>query len=206
VNTKLYDIILLPEPELAQKAITLSQQLAQYGARFTLQQDSPVPHLSLYFAQLSPPGLSMTTEVLQAMAAQLSPITLSAAEYEQAGAYLLLNYQRTDELVRLHMRVMNAINPLRDGMSQGDTARLHETRGKVRQNLETYGTQWVGELFKPHITITRFAERRELAANDLPDIRQFDGRFVKLGLFETGEFGTCVRRIAEFELNPLSSK
>lgn len=98
------------------------------------------------------------------------------------------------------MTVVNAINPIRDGMRVKDIARLPETTGIVRENLEKYGYRGVGELFRPHMTLARFAESKEIDVSVLPDIDELSGQFVKLGLFEMGDNGACVRTLAEFNL------
>ncbi|MBP6005281.1 hypothetical protein KA531_00005, partial [Candidatus Saccharibacteria bacterium] len=57
----------------------------------------------------------------------------------------------------------------------------------------------VGDLFRPHITLTRLKEHNPNVLELLQqDITTFNGVFDRLGLFEMGENGTCIRKIAEF--------
>lgn len=195
------DIVLLPSDVLAQEAVATSKNLQQYGALFELNLTTgPFPHASLYMTQLKVEDLDRAKEILMGIAAKAPVFNLVATRYVQEEGYIDPDYERTSELAALQMKVVNAINPIRDGMREKDKARLPETTGIVRENLEKYGYRGVGELFRPHITLARFAVGKEINPSALPPASEFSGQFVKLGLFEMGDNGTCVRRIAEFDL------
>ncbi len=50
------------------------------------------------------------------------------------------------------------------------------------------------------MTVTRFNSNEPRSILDLPAPQEFNGAFPKLGLFEMGDNGTCIRKIAEFSL------
>ena len=81
-----------------------------------------------------------------------------------------------------------------------DKERVLEATGLAKQNYDTYGYKYIGELFSPHITLTRFENEEPADESKLPDMSVFDGRFVKLGLCELGISNTCARKLAEFPL------
>jgi len=87
-------------------------------------------------------------------------------------------------------------------MRPKDAVRLQSASGIARKNLEAYGYARVGDLFRPHITLTRLASTRQIDTMDLPEASTFDGQFIKLALFEMGDNGTAARKIAEFNLQP----
>lgn len=195
------NIVLLPNPELAQRAIAFSRQLAEYDTVSTLSAGGPVPHASLYMTQLKTADMERVKEILAGIAARTPLLNLTANGYWLEIRYVDVDYKRTTELADLQMEVIGAINPIRDGMREKDKARLLETEGIARENLEKYGYRGVGELFRPHMTLTRFAsEELALDAIEKPDAQTFAGAFDRIGLFEMGDNGTCVRRIAEFHL------
>jgi hypothetical protein len=193
------DIVILPSSDLAQKAIDLSHGLQKHGTLFELSNTGPFPHASLYMTQLKVGDLDKAKTILAAIAAAAPVCNLIVSRYDQAEGYIDADYARTDALDNLQMTVVAAINPIRDGMREKDKARLAEATGKVRENLKQYGYRSVGELFRPHITFTRFADGRAIDTSSLPNPNEFSGTFTKLGLFEMGDNGTCVRRIAEFD-------
>lgn len=193
------NIAILPTSALAQKAIALSQRLEQYNTIFTLKDNVYFPHISLYMTQLKIADLDKVKAILAAIAANTPQSDLTATGYYQAEGYIDVNYGRTDVLDTLQMAVIEAINPIRDGMREKDKARMLAATGKVRENLEKYGYRGVGELFRPHLTFTRFTDSQSIDTRDLPNPSEFSGQFTKLGLFEMGDNGTCVRKIGEFE-------
>jgi hypothetical protein len=195
------DIVLLPAADLAEKAIAASQQLAsRHKTLYTLQQDGCFPHLSLYMAQLKVADMDKVEELLRANAADTPPLTIRATGYVQKDGYIDADYARTDALAQLQMAVISVLNPIRDGLRAKDQARLATATGKVRENLQKYGYRGVGELFRPHLSLTRFADGQPIDVSELPEPHHFDGQCTRLGVFEMGDNGTCVRKLAEFDL------
>lgn len=194
------DIVILPTDELTQKAISLSEQLAQHDTLFTLKDGEYYSHASLYMAQLKVDDLDRVKSILSGIANSTPQLSLTATRYDQAEGYIDVEYARTEAIDRLQMAVVEAINPIRDGMRIKDKARMLTTIGKVRENLDKYGYRGVGELFRPHISLTRFADGQPIDTAALPEPAEFSGAFIKLGLFEMGDNGTCVRKIADFSL------
>jgi len=194
------DIVILPTPELTKEAIASSIRLEQYGTLFILQNDTYVPHVSLYMTQLKISSLAKAKELLADIATRTSTLSLVATDYSQTEGYIDADYLRTNEIAHLQMRVIDAINPIRDGMREKDKTRMLAATGKVRENLKKYGYRGVGELFRPHMTLTRFDDSKAIDTGTLSEPSQFSGQFIKLGLFEMGDNGTCVRKIAEFKL------
>lgn len=194
------DIVILPSNELAERAIAMSTDLQKHSALVQLSSTGPFPHASLYMTQLKVDDLEKVKGILASIAASTSLLDLTATRYDQAEGYIDADYARAKTLDQLQMTVVEAINPIRDGMREKDKARMLTTTGKIRENLEKYGYRGVGELFRPHMTFTRFADGQAIDTGVLPKPSEFSGQFIKLGLFEMGDNGTCVRKLADFNL------
>jgi hypothetical protein len=150
--------------------------------------------------QLKNADVEEAVRLLTTIATTTAPLSLIADTYFQEEGYIDANYVRTPELDTFQMTVIDAISPIRDGMRDKDKARLPLIQGVARENLERYGYRGVGELFRPHITLARFVSGDKIDPSDLPPAHNFSGFFSKLGLFEMGDNGTCIRKIAEFDL------
>lgn len=197
------NIVLLPSDEIAHNAISLSEALRQYDTYFTLKGGSYFPHASLYMTQLKEDDLNKVMNILQEIAHGTTSLTVTASKFKQAHGYISLSYSRTAALDSIQSRVVDAINPIRDGLRRKDIERLATATGMERTNLEQYGYRSVGELFDPHITFTRLKSSEFVDSSCLENEQQFNGSFTKLGLFEMGDNGTCVRKIAEFNLGEI---
>jgi hypothetical protein len=194
------NIVLLPESELATKAIRTSGELTPMNTDFTLGLDTYVPHVSLYMLRLKTEDLPKVEERLAGIAAHTPALRLEADHYSQAEGYIGANYTRTADIDTLQKTVVEAINPLRDGLRPNAAARLPQATGPVRRNLEQFGYRSVGELFRPHLTFTRFTNRLPIPLEDMGAPTAFSGRYPKLALCEMGPSGTCIRIIQEFPL------
>lgn len=192
------DIVMIPDADVTNTAISLSEQLGKDETYFTLKEGEYYPHASLYMVQLDMSKIDQIKDLLSNVATNNSKITLNPKEYHQEWGYVDVEYERKADVDKLQMDVVNALNPIRDGLRQKDRDRLPEALGLERENILTYGYRSIGEKFAPHITITRFADRKDIDLTILPDVSTFKATFSKIGIFEMGENGTCVRKIAEF--------
>lgn len=198
------DVVLLPEPALAQKAITASQKFADYDPLFTLKIGMFYPHMSLYMFQLSVSAIDQAEQLLGDIASGTQVVKATAKNYTlgsgHAVGYIDPGYVVTEELRALQQRVINDFNPIRSGMRESDIVKMRDATGPKLRNLQQWGYPSVGELFRPHMTLTRLKEYNSAALNVLPEITTFSGHFNRIGLFEMGPNGTCVRLIKECKL------
>ena len=195
------DIVLLPSKPIAQKAIETSQKLNNHpGSLFALNDIKVFAHSSLYMLQLTEGDIEKVTQLLASLAQVTAILNLEASQYASEDNFIDVEYEMSADLVALQTKVLELFNPIRDGMRPKDLARLAETTGIAHLNLEKYGYRAIGELFRPHVTFNRFRQNPEPFIETLPGLHQFDGKFDRIGLFEMGDNGTCVREIATFAL------
>lgn len=199
------DVVILPSVELSNKAIRASRSLESLGTLFTLQTGKYYPHASVYMLQIKVDNLPKAMELLSKIVSKTNKLKLTATRYYETHNYFDAEYQKIAGLTKLQKQVVEALNPIRDGMREHDKARMAEATGLALENFRNYGWNTIGELYRPHLTITRFSNEQQRPEQYLPDINQFSGEFPKLGLFETGDNGTAVRQIAEFDFSDLDN-
>ena len=194
------DVVILPDPLLAHKAVSTSQRLQRFDSLFVLEDGKYYPHASLYMLQLKIEDISKVEEQLAMIARSFSQLRLRGSRYDNEMAFIDVEYERAPELIELQNQVIEALNPIRDGLREKDKPRMEAATGLKRENFEKYGYPYVGELFRPHMTLSRLEEDNPDALNILDEPSEFSGSFVGLGLFEMGDNGTCIRKIKEFDL------
>ena len=194
------DVVMIPDEEVTNRFVSLSEQLGENETYFTLKEGEYYPHASLYILQLDMSKINEIKERLLSVAEHSSKVILTPKEYHQEWGYVNVEYDREAIVDQLQMDIVHALNPIRDGLRQNDIDRLPEAVGLERENILTYGYRSVGEKFAPHITITRFTNRKDIDLTKLPDLSTMNATFSRIGLFEMGENGTCVRKLAEFSL------
>jgi len=200
MESKPYDVVLIPEENIASKAIELSQMLKRYDTLFTLDNINFFPHVSLYMLQLDDDGLKKACEELSNIAKETTSISAVASHYHYENNYVDIEYVKSRELITIQTKVLERLNPIRDGMRDKDRARLEEATGETKENLLNYGYRSVGNQFGPHLTFTRFARDNKQVVETFPPKEQFEGNFVSIGIFDMGDNGTCIKPIKSWGL------
>lgn len=206
MNSIACDIVLLPSKDLAEKAIDASQKLQKHGSLFTLEDGKFYPHMSLYMFQLNTEDISKVEKELKRIAGNSVVAKLSTTRYylgEGFGVgYIDPEYAVTPDLRKLQDDVVEAINPIRTGMREKDKAKMSDATGVKLENFRNFGYPAIGELFRPHMTLTRLDGHKPEVLNKLPDVNEFNGTFDRIGLFEMGDNGTCAKKLLELQLIP----
>jgi hypothetical protein len=210
------NLALIPETELASRHITFSKHMAgRYRPVIQLNGVTPkvafTPHVTLYQVPVQARDLPEMCAALLDVAAKAPQLPLSATEYRanQDEGSFEIRYAPADRLMQLQDDTIAVVNPLRgDLLLERDPAGrpLSERTGEpglAGDNIRQTGFDAVGDpahggLFHPHVTINWFelGTTVELNAADWPPLSYFDGRFVALGIFLLGPYGTCAQRLA----------
>lgn len=123
--------------------------------------------------------------------------------YQASGGgkgYVDVDFARNREVDLLQEHIIAIFNNLRAGMREKDKHKMADATGIRLENLQKYGYPAIGELFRPHVTLTKFPIEIEPDLTVLPSTKAYDGKFPRLGLFEMGPNGTCIRQIATYSL------
>jgi hypothetical protein len=124
-----------------------------------------------------------------------------------------VRYEAADGLMRFQEKVLAIVNPLRgDLLRELDPAgrplrEMMNGSGVIADNIRRTGFDALGEpakggTFRPHVTINWFRQSTPLKMNaaDWPPLSDLNGRFVALGVFLLGPYGTCTQRLATLDL------
>lgn len=214
------NLALIPETGLANRLISFSGQMAsRYPSIIRLNGVTArvafAPHVTLYQVAVPARDLADLCAALGDVAGKAPRLSLSATEYrsnEDEGSFEV-RYAAAAQLMQLQDDTIAVANPLRgDLLLERDPAgrplskRIEES-GVAGDNIRRVGFDAVGDpalggLFQPHVTTNWFelGTPVELAAPDRPPLSQFDGRFMALGVFLLGPYGTCAQRLAALDL------
>jgi hypothetical protein len=204
-----YDVVLLPPMEVTATSVRVSQQLEPLG-HFVLRDDTTaIPHVSLYMITLEVQGLEEAVRRLACIGTSSAPVPLAATRYAQMpDGFVEVQYEVTPALAQLQRRLLDAINPLRDGfpeMTPSGVAMLEAMRragGEERSNYERWGYPECGSEFRPHISFTRLrAPQCPVDFTRLPPAEEFSTLSFRLALCSMGLHGTCTSVVTQVELS-----
>ena len=160
MNVIAADIVLLPDPETARKAIEANQYLVQwYDSDLLLHRTQCLPHISLSMGCIDTTQLDTIEKHLWDIVSQSSLQTLACAgigisRHAHGQMVSSLEITRDPTLQRLHETVMQHMAPfyhsdVTEDMIFGDELVSDSTLEWIRQ----YTTHSAFHLFEPHITL-----------------------------------------------------
>lgn len=192
---KNYNIVIDASEGVADSAREVSGFAMKHlsGACFELDKTSHIPHLTLLHIALEESVLPQVILMLKSITENFEPFLLRHATYRLVdGRWLDMSYEIDEPLMKLHQAILAIIAPLRVRTPEGEQKEEWSDLSPERQeNLELYGSAEVARLYRPHLTLTRFAEHQEESLLESLPTPDFSFTASSLDIYELGEYGTC---------------
>ncbi|HCU70938.1 MAG TPA: hypothetical protein DIC35_04310 [Candidatus Moranbacteria bacterium] len=190
--------------EVAQMMAKLSLEISQKEETFfVLDSFHYYPHMTIYSQEYPVSSIERVLENMEKLSKNFSPLRFIATEIETICGYIGMGAKYSPELRSIHETIVKEINSLRKShLREKYITAIHEQIPEEKmKNIQEYGHPDVLNLYKPHITITRLKDegKTERIISDIQwEIEDFT--IDTIGIFKTGEHGTCVGLIEEFKL------
>ncbi len=177
------DVAILPPPDVAEMAMTLSAALPaseSQGLRLDLEH---LPHVTLLQQFVRTAEFNVAAHTIDEIVRPLPPLRLRVSGTGASGRTVWMTIDRTPELVDLHERLMQALRGVeRPGGTTaafaGDDARLNDVVW-----VSTYRLKASFSAFTPHITLGH--------ATAAPEIVPFEFEATTVAACQLGRFCTC---------------
>lgn len=153
------DVVLLPSPEMAERAIEANRGLLEGGAgRIVLATDDCLPHISLAMGCIDEGDIAGVDRILRTIAQKYPLGHLSAVgirtEANSAGDKVsAFEIERTDTLQSLHEEVMRELEPYLSYDVTPDMVFSGTAGESTLLWIKNYPGKSSFERFSPHITI-----------------------------------------------------
>jgi|SRR3989338_6743435 len=193
------DVVLLPDRAMIEKAIAISSRLQEKeNGPFKLGTEDYFPHVTLAMGVINEGHIDKGKEILKELAQRTRPLSLMAEKLDPlpslvGGFVSCIEVGKTPELKELHRQMIERFVPLLTFDSSPDIFVEPETiqEGTMRF-IKNFPKRFDFNEYHPHITIGRGAayEPFEPVAFTAPT----------LGLCQLGQFCTCRKILASFEL------
>ncbi|MCA9382217.1 DUF1045 domain-containing protein, partial [Candidatus Dojkabacteria bacterium] len=173
-----------------------------FDCHFVLDSKNFFPHITLYSPEFPIHNIAnLKSEVVDiASTVNRLKLKLNPIATKQDG-YIGLRIENTTEIHSLHKKVVDKLNPFREGILRNkysDRTRLVNFTSEQLSNIHSYGYPDVMKLYDPHITITKLIHNEDSEQVDnLVKPNLIISSAEKLGIFEMGEHGTCIRKLEE---------
>jgi hypothetical protein len=193
------NIAALPSPAVGDVVRTMSSDLCDRGGMFAVDDKPRRAHLTLYMARFPDAEIAVLRDLAAKAVDGAGRIAAEHVGFHVTpGNYYEISYARSADLLGLHLHLMETLSVLR--YSPGRPV-VEEYFGPYspaqREKAEKWGYDLAEELYRPHITVTRFPGRPpgELArpAADL------SFGIDRIGLFRVDRFGSTLELLDVFE-------
>lgn len=160
LETTLLNVAIVPPTPTATEVERLSAALRAHGGLFRIDGRQKLAHLTLYMARFANSNIEAAMAATATFAKEHRACALDHTGYHQTqGNYYEVSYARSEGVLRLHQSAADSLLPLRysPGRPLVEDFFAPYSTGQ-RAQAERSGYDLAGDLYRPHITITRFAE------------------------------------------------
>ncbi len=132
-----------------------------FETEYSLNDKRYIPHVTIYQACYPRPNYELLRHKVPTIAKITPSLQLRFREYRvHAGTYVWWTAEDSEALLQLHWRVLNSLNPLREGLvlPHIEPNGLAYTTGEEltteeSANVRTYGAVAVAGQFRSHVTL-----------------------------------------------------
>jgi len=151
---------------LYSEVINISQEINKnYPAKFYLDHKRALPHLSMYLFTTPNKNKEKVIETAKKLTKDLKPANLTARQLiAGSGGYIMLEFERSDEIYNTHCNVVNAFNPLRGGTQRKkylDKDYFNKLSELNKTYLTKYGHKFVFDRYEPHVSISVLDKKKD---------------------------------------------
>jgi len=194
-----FDVVILPQKEVQDYAISLSKQLYKYGSKWALGKKSFLPHLTLYHIPVKPKNFDDFVAELEIAVKDFRTGDLKTDGirlYKSLRAVSLMT-DKPDWLKKLYLRVIKKTLKYFD-WNYGVEKLWREKSSKAIANIKKYGTPLVGRYFMPHITLAVFKNDKDMikGSNKLK-LKEYKIKVKSIFICELGESHSCQRIVKQ---------
>lgn len=148
-------------------------------------------------------NLNRVQKELEKIVKDLKPFPVTSYRYKYiAKVWVAIMYYRNIHLRKLQKKVIDAINPLREGiLREEDRKEMNTFPLRYKRMLEKYGFLRVLKEYHPHITLTKLPNQLALPRMGTK-LKWEDHSFTvnKLAIYISGEHSTCRKLIKSFNI------
>ena len=200
LTTTLLNVALLPTESTSTQIERLSAESEPLGGLFQLDGRQRFAHLTLYMARFADANIESVLARTADAVKSLPPMMVRHTGYfVTPGNYYEASFAKSDGVMAVHDLLIDTLLPLR--FSPGDPV-VEKYFGPYsagqRAQAEETGYDLARDLYRPHITITRFAQAPVVA---LP-VAAVDLSFTatRIGLFKADPLGAVTEPVAVWSL------
>ena len=202
-NSAIINVCVIPEASVGDRCVELSQALKSNGTMFALDGKSKFAHMTVFMARFAN---SEVLNVLAAVEKTLSSVSSFPCEHAgyfmTAGRYLEASYRKAGAFMSLHELLIDSLKGFRiNPGSPFEEGYFTPYTDEQRRNAEETGYDLAHNLYRPHVTLTRYKE------GEVPEV--FPGfkpanlsfQLSTVCVYKADDNGAVYEKLAEFSIS-----
>lgn len=200
-NSSLLNVCIIPNEYVSETCTAISQSLKSEYTMFTLG-EGLFAHMTAYMARFSDDVIDSVVDKVEKLLASASIFRCEHTGYFMtAGRYLEASYRKSDKFMELHESLINSVAGLRINPGQPyEEGYFTPYTDEQRQNAKETGYDLARNLYRPHVTLTRYSEGN--APQELPVLPTTDLSFnlSKVCIYKADDNGAIYELVQEFQV------
>lgn len=159
-NSTIINVCIIPPQDVGQECVALSQALAQTNPLFVLDGKAKFAHMTVFMARLADEEIPEVIKRVEAVMKEATSFKCEHAGYFlTSGRYLESSYRKSEYFVWLHESLILALASLRINPGNPyEEGYFAPYNSEQQENAKETGYDLARGLYRPHITLTRWAE------------------------------------------------
>lgn len=190
------NVALLPSPDISKNLVESAHSISAEDCSFTIGRTLR-PHMTLYmFDVQNAEDVAARLESLMGTLRESGEISCRATGFAlTANGYSEVSYEKTSHLVSVQAQIISGLSSLCYHTGEPDS---HLSMVEAN-NLANFGYEFIGDQFRPHITLGRFNPEKSVT---LPVLRRSSLSFTAgmIGLLAADAAGAATKLILERSL------
>jgi 2'-5' RNA ligase len=196
------NIAFKPPTDVAEESAKISREINRKSeAYFVLDNENYFPHITVYSPEYPARNLEKVLAIAEEIAKNFSAPKFVFRGVKAGQGFVTLGFDYSEEIKIIHETLVEKLNPLRENhiREKYTDSYMMKFSEEKKENINKYGYPNSMAFYKPHMTLARLKDEglaeKIAGAIDWP-AKEF--KVEKLGVYEMGNHGTCVKLVKEF--------
>lgn len=202
-DSVLINVHVTPSQEVGAECVKISQSLKSDGTMFVLDGETKFPHMTVFMFRVANDKVAEVVEAVGKVVSEISSFSCNHTGYFMTqGRYFEASYSKTLEFVAFHKKLIAALKDFR--INPGDPFEegyFTPYTSEQQANAKDTGYDLAHELFRPHVTLTRYFEGK--VPKEYPQTPPTDLSFSlqKVCVYKADDNGAVYEPLAKFSVN-----
>jgi len=177
----------------------------EFEFKYILNKENAIPHITLFQGLFPEKNIDNLAQAISDIAGNTRGFKLKFKDLVNFKSSVWAEFIKNPEVSNLHARVVEDIQPLREGLVEPQFESTHPVYQSLtvtrRKMVDEYGYPHLFEMFEPHISLMKLVDREMVfIILDRINWRIKELAITKLAIYDSGEEATAKGLIREFNL------